>query len=222
MASHSFAYLVAAANKCWWNVWRNVGGECKTAVQWHKRGNCRVTFLKDVENQQKSEQGQTILTCRWNISLVTWSLEKSLLCVFWLAFSTGLHQNNWILRGDFVCRPDFRGRNRRLRRERRLSVTQWLVLQSDTLPQMLPACLWWNIELVFGETFPPSSAGVFLDYSLSFRLSGGLRNNTYGGDTPFSPLFPHPSPLPHFSSPSASSLSGPFQRIEVTLTICWN
>lgn len=40
-------------------------------------------------------------------------------------------------------------------------------------------------------------------------LSGGLRNNIYEGDTPFSLLIPHPfaSPFPCFSSLFASSVS---------------
>lgn len=105
------------------------------------------------------------------------------------AFTAGLHQNNWILRRDFICSAVAGSEGVRL----------W-----DCL--MLPTCCWWNIELVFGGGLPTELGwGIFRLQS----ISRGLRNNTYWGEvggTSFSLLIPYP--FPHFSSPFASSVSG--------------
>lgn len=59
LALHSsFAYLVAAVNKCWWNVWRSFVWEYSPAVQWHTKWNCCLsgfcaTFYKTWKKKRR-------------------------------------------------------------------------------------------------------------------------------------------------------------------------
>lgn len=145
-----------------------------------------------VANQQK--QGQTVPWFSDNIFPWLPGHQKALYCTCcdWLS-STGLHQNNWILR-DFVC-----------------CAFAWQEVKGGNFFLMLPTCCWRNIELLFGGEAFPLSLGQDI-----FRLqskSGGLRNNSYwgvgwfGGRTPFSLLIPHPShppPVPLFPLPPLS------------------